>query len=63
MRIAFLTLLACMLGKLPYSGSLPWFLFERVVLKCCFNLGMLSLALKDAIQLLVCSYLSVRGSL
>ena len=33
MGIIFLTVLTCLLGKLPYNGSVPQFLFERMMIK------------------------------
>lgn len=38
------SVLTCLLGKLPYSGSLPQCLFEEVMIKHYFSLGMVSLS-------------------
>lgn len=42
-------------GKLPYSGSMPQFLFERMTMKHYFSFRMLNLTLKSATQVYACS--------
>lgn len=62
MGIIFLTVLTCLLGKMPYSGSVPQFLFERMTMKHYFSFRMLNLTLKSATQVYACSSLSESGS-
>lgn len=53
----FLTLLTHLLSKLPYNGSVPQFLFERMIIKQYFSLGIVSLTLKAATQVYMCGFL------